>query len=59
VSALATGGDITFDNYYFTHTFNHQAHSLQARAFYADYLVVAGGGGGKDLQTEAEAVLEV
>jgi hypothetical protein len=44
---LATGGDtIDFSGYYFIHTFTSSGTFTPSQAFYADYLVVAGGGGG-------------
>jgi hypothetical protein len=45
-SIKATGGAISFDGTYVTHTFNTSGSFTPAQPIYADYLVVAGGGGG-------------
>jgi hypothetical protein len=45
-SIKATGGAISFDGTYVTHTFNTSGSFTPAQPILADYLVVAGGGGG-------------
>jgi hypothetical protein len=45
-SIKATGGTISFDGTYVTHTFNSTGLFTPTQSLIADYLVVAGGGGG-------------
>jgi hypothetical protein len=45
-SIKATGGAISFDGTYVTHTFNTSGLFTPTQSLIADYLVVAGGGGG-------------
>jgi hypothetical protein len=45
-SIKATGGSISFDGTYVTHTFNTSGSFTPTQPILADYLVVAGGGGG-------------